>query len=131
MGKLQRRYPRVPLDQPGEMEIRIRPTPGAASRPRKVPVTIRTVSCEGMGLVVRDRRDLRGIGVGTTVTMRLEAGGARVEVPGRVAWYDPRAPETRYDLGVKLHLEIARAAERQHWAEWVVGLIRARAESAP
>ncbi|HTM22982.1 MAG TPA: PilZ domain-containing protein [Kofleriaceae bacterium] len=129
MGKLQRRYPRVPLEQPGEMEIRIRTAPGAASRPIKVPVMIRTVSCEGMGLVL-ESRGLQGLAVGTTVTMRLQAGGARIEVPGRIAWYDPREPNSRYDLGIKLHLEIARAAMRQHWAEWVVGLIRTRAESA-
>jgi hypothetical protein len=46
-----------------------------------------------------------------------------------VSAYDPREPQTRYDLGVRLQLEIARAAMRQLWAERVVGLIRLRAGS--
>jgi hypothetical protein len=127
MGHVQRRYPRVPLDQPGEMEINVRGEPGTSGRNLRVPVTIRTVSCEGMGLALR-RKDLPGVGVGATVTMRLLVGGVNVEIPGRIAWFDPREPQGRFDLGVRLQLEIARAAMRQQWAEWVVGLIRVRAE---
>lgn len=126
---VQRRYPRVPFEQPGEMEIRVRVHAGASARAVRVPVTIRTVSCEGMGLALRSR-DLQGLGVGTSVTMRLDTGNGRLEIPGRIAWLDPRHPETRYDLGVHLRLELARAVMRQQWAEWVVGLIRSRAMSA-
>src|SRR5262245_17220070 len=70
---VQRRQPRVPPDQPGEMEIKVRAAAGATGRAGKVPVTIRTVSCEGMGLALRTR-DLPGMGPGTQVTMRLQVG---------------------------------------------------------
>ena len=70
-----------------------------------------------------------GVDVGVPVTMRLQVGAGTVEVPGRIAWLDPGYPQRRYDFGVQLRLEIARAAMRQMWAEWVVGLIRTRALS--
>ena len=88
-----------------------------------MPVTIRNVSCDGMALALADG-DAPAIGVGSTVTMRMQMGTLKVELPARVVWYQPHRPLVRYDIGVHLELEIARASVRHQWAEWVVALTR-------
>ena len=105
----QRRFPRIPFLQTGEIEIRSKDFDKV-----RVPISIRTVSCEGVGLHVTQSSAI-GIKRGTSVTLHFVAGDSRLEIPGRVAW----ATEER-DVGIKLQLALAGAATRHAYAAWIV-----------
>jgi hypothetical protein len=118
-----RKHPRLRSNHPGEVEILLPGKPGA---PKKVciPVTIRSVSVEGVGVSL-DGRPARPPGRGDTVTMRIGASGHLMELPGRVAWFNN---EHKYaiHLGIHLQLEFARAPMRHAYAHWVVDLSRSQ-----
>jgi hypothetical protein len=122
----QRRYPRVPFDKPGQLEVRVSPR-RAPTRRMHVPVTIRSISCEGVGIALREPQALP-IGRGASVTMHFSIGRYELQLPGRVAWHRDRGESTYpFDLGIRLQLELAPVEMRQAYATWIVGVIaRAR-----
>lgn len=112
-----RRYPRVPVEQVGELEARI------GSHRESFPITIRSLSCEGCG--VRFRAGRRRVPRGTHVTIRFgDPGPGRFELPGRVAWTARDDANGPFDLGVRFQLELAQLRMRQTYARWIVGLIQ-------
>ena len=99
------------------MEVRV------AEERVRIPMTLRSISCEGAGVVLSDRS--QRVRPGTPVTVTFHSGRDKFELPGRVAWC-ARAEQgsPRFDLGVRFQLAAAQHAMRQSYARWVVGLIR-------
>jgi len=118
-----RKHPRLRSNHPGEVEILLPGKPGA---PRKlcIPVTIRSVSVEGVGVALNAHPD-RPLGRGDTVTMRITSDKDPMEIPGRVAWFNDHHKYPIH-LGIHLQLEFARANMRHAYAHWVVDLSRAQ-----
>lgn len=118
-----RKHPRLRSNHPGEVEILLPGKPGA---PRKVriPVTIRSVSSEGVGVSLNGRPE-RPPGRGDTVTMRIARKSDPVELPGRVAWFNDQHKYPIH-LGIHLQLEFARSSMRHAFAHWVVDLSRSQ-----
>lgn len=114
MARQQRRYPRVPFDGTGEMEVRF---VGGRRDPLRVPVAFRTVSPEGVCVDVEDTAET--FTRGQPVTVHVSGDGCDVELPGRIVWSTGKA---RY--GVSLQLALAPGSARQTWARWVVERIR-------
>jgi hypothetical protein len=114
----ERRYPRVAIEQDGELEVRV-----GAGRV-SVPVTIRSISCEGAGITFSARRPT--LCRGATVTMRFRSSARDSFVlPGRVAWCAPNGERRGdFDVGVRFQLELAQNQTRQRYAHWIVRLIR-------
>lgn len=114
-----RQYPRIPLDNPAELQI-VR----HLRKPCKwdpLSVTIRTASCEGVGLAIHGttpepllRRD--------KVLLSLRAGHAPIHVPGHVVWSN-QDESGDLDLGIRLDLAFARAIDRRIYSSWVVANI--------
>ncbi len=118
-----RKHPRLRSDHPGEVEILLPGKPGAPQKMR-IPVTIRSVSVEGVGVAL-DVHPERPLGRGDTVTMRISKLEQPVELPGRVAWFNDQH-KYPIQLGIHLQLEFARANMRHAFAHWVVDLSRAQ-----
>ncbi len=88
-----------------------------------IPITIRSLSCEGCGVLFSAVR--RRVPRGTHVTIRFGARGpGRFELPGRVAWTARDGANGAFDLGVRFQLELAQLRMRQTYARWIVGLIQ-------
>ena len=114
-----RQYPRIPLDNPAQLQI-VR----HLRKPCKwdaFSVTIRTASCEGVGLALHGatpepllRRD--------KVVLSLKAGNAPIHVPGHVVWNN-QDDSGELDLGIRLDLGFARAVDRRIYSSWVVANI--------
>jgi hypothetical protein len=109
------------------MEVRLDDSGTSASRVR-IPVTICTISPEGVGLAFDEPSDLK-LYRGATVMMRFSTDRKKLEIPGRVAWYKADQP---LGIGIQLRLELAPAAIRQEYADWiVVTLMKARSGIEP
>lgn len=84
-------------------------------------VVVKTASCEGVGLKLRSpcenpiMRNRRGV-------LHLNAGGASIEVPCRVAW-SASEDGAELDMGMRLDLALARAASRELYSSWIVANI--------
>ena len=78
------------------MEVRV------AEERVRIPMTLRSISCEGAGVVLSDRS--QRVRPGTPVTVTFHSGRDKFELPGRVAWC-ARAEQgsPRFDLGVRFH----------------------------
>jgi hypothetical protein len=114
-----RQYPRIPLDNPAQLEIVRHLRKRCQWDP--LSVTIRTASCEGVGLVLHDqtpepllRRD--------KVLLSLKAGNAPINIPGHVVWSN-QGESGDMDLGIRLDLAFARAVDRRIYSSWVVANI--------
>ncbi len=114
-----RQYPRIPLDSPAQLKI--------LSHLRKkcdwpsLPVTIRSASCEGVGLVLHQetptqllRRD--------KIQLSLRIDDSPMLLPGHVVWSN-QDTDGGLDLGIRLDLAFARAADRRVYSSWVVSQI--------
>jgi hypothetical protein len=114
-----RQYPRIPLDSPAQLEV--------LSHLRKscdwpqIPVTIRTASCEGVGLVLHQatpklllRRD--------KIQLSFRIDDSPMRLPGHVVWSN-QDTEDGLDLGIRLDLAFARASDRREYSSWVVSQI--------
>ena len=123
MFKAPRKHPRLRSNHPGEVEILLPGKPGAPKRVC-IPVTIRSVSCEGLGLSVSGSPDWFP-GQGDTITMRIASQEHPMELPGRVAWFNQHHKHPIH-LGIHLQLEFARPAMRHAFAHWVVDLSRSQ-----
>jgi hypothetical protein len=118
MGTELRRFPRIPYDDEGRLELR-----GA----EPFPVTIRTVSCQGAGVDVHMRVAQR-IKPGAEIRLLLQVDDRDIELPGRVVW------AAGSHVGIRLRLGLASSATRQAYASWIVPLTNkliARANQAP
>jgi hypothetical protein len=113
----QRRFPRVTVREPGELEIRFEQQGKGPPPPRVcVPVTIWSVAPEGVGVSLGGTEKLK-IERGATVTIRFAGEHRKLEFPGRVVWIKDGPP---MGVGVQFRLELAPAAMRQQWADWIV-----------
>ena len=118
-----RKHPRLRSNHPGEVEILLPGTPGSPQK-MLIPVTIRSVSCEGVGVTL-EKIPERPLGRGDTVTMHLSANGSSVALPGRVAWFNDHHKYPIH-LGIHLQLQFARSKMRHAYAHWVVDLSRSQ-----
>jgi len=130
---VRRRFPRLPCNRPGEMEVRLQDASFRVERVR-VPVVIRSISCEGVGVEIEQRKVLP-LPRGAHVTIRFQVSREEMEIPGRIAW-SRRAggegePGGAADLGVRFHLELARRATRQAYAIWIVDQMNRQAPAEP
>jgi hypothetical protein len=57
------------------------------------------------------------------IDVRFHVNGHQVGLPGEVAWI-ASAGAGATNIGVALNLELAPAADRQRWAEWIVSETR-------
>jgi len=114
-----RKYPRAGLEQPGVMTVRVPDQPLA----QRVPVTIRSISPEGVGVHLQELR-LR-LERRASVTVHFVVEGRQFEIPGSIAWVAP-APGTQsgLDLGVRFQLALVPIGMRQSYANWIVSLLR-------
>lgn len=117
----QRRFRRVPLHRHAEMEVHqpLRGPQGA------VPVTIRSITCEGAGLGLPEswKQSLRR---GDPVTVRFATDDhPMMELPGQVAWYDGPTRASNLHVGVRFHLLSAGPEVVGRYADWIVDLITA------
>lgn len=114
-----RQYPRIPLDSPAELEVvtHLR----KVCKWQSIPVSIRTASCEGVGLVLHQktpqpvlRRD--------KIQLSLSVDGSPMRLPGHIVWSNQGKESTqgKLDLGIRLDLAFARAADRRAYSSWVV-----------
>jgi hypothetical protein len=121
----RRTFPRIPVSEPGLLEF----TPPWAQResrasmrqPQRVTVVVASAACEGVRL--HHPEPINGLGPGMRVDVRFHVGGRPVALPGEVAWI-ATAGVGATNIGVALSLELAPAADRQRWAEWIVSETR-------
>jgi hypothetical protein len=124
LATARRKYPRVGLERPCDVELRMPQGRGPTRRVR-VPMTIRSLSCEGAGLALQEPLPApldRGAGV----VLHFSAGDQAVILPGHVVWYSPE-PGRALEVGVRLQLELAEARSRQAYATWIVDVTRREA----
>ena len=129
MGTAHRRYPRVSIDEPGELEVLIMNEDSTYSR-RSMNVAVRSISCEGAGLAFVAPPELT-VRAGSPVTVRLPVNDGTVNLPGKIAWaLDGSMSNAPFDVGVRLQPEAADRDSRERYAPWVVDLIaRNRSEA--
>ena len=111
----RRKYPRLPWKQKGELSFK-----DDLGDPVLVPVVIRSISPEGLGLGAR--RDDELPPVGTRVHVSFQIGQRDIELPGRVVWR--QRASTHSALGIRLTLALARASMRHAYASWIVDRLR-------
>jgi hypothetical protein len=113
-----RRYPRATIDSPGVMIVRL---PGHPM-PRKIPIAIRSISPEGLGVLLGETCPIEKKAM---VTIDFTVGSQHFEIPGLVAWTAPSGkPRGALDLGVRFQLAMVPNAVRQAYATWVVDFLR-------
>lgn len=90
-----------------------------------VPVTIRSITCEGAGLGLPESWNL-SLRRGDPVTVRFATHEhPMMEMPGQVAWYGgPRRGDALH-VGVHFHLLAAGPEVAGRYADWIVDLITA------
>jgi hypothetical protein len=121
----RRKFRRIRYEHPAEVEVRIDAAkPGVSARRMRLPVTLRTVSPEGVGLAmdpVQAYAPVRGGQITTVMQVRDQ----KFELPGKIAWcVRSSGAVPRIDMGIHLHLELAAAATRKAYATWIVNLTR-------
>lgn len=115
---VRRKYPRATIQERGTLTIRESHT----KTPSKLPVDIRSISCEGVGLKLHQRQPLEHR---STVRMDFSIDGRRFEIPGLVVWVANTAAEPGpLDVGIRFLLAAVPHETRQAYAAWVVNLLR-------
>ncbi len=115
-----RKYPRAEIDQPGVLSVRM----PSLQETRRVPVAIRSISCEGVGLVLGSERcplERRA-----TVTMDFIIEGFHYQIPGLIVWVAPPTAKGPLDVGVKFQLAAVTNETRQAYARWIVSFLRSK-----
>lgn len=114
--EFQRRFDRVPVMRAGELRIR-------APRPRSwLGVSIRTVTCEGAGVVVSHHR--REFHRGAAVELRFQIAGRPLCVPGTIAWHRPTdGAAGPVNAGIRFFIEAAARDTSRIYADWIVSLL--------
>lgn len=114
MGVEQRRYPRIPFTEPGQLEVpRSHANPGAGTV--TVEARFKDISCQGAELVVSPADGARLI-PGTIVTLRFSADGTPLDIPARVVW------AAADKVGLRLRLGQLPADDKRAYADWIVPL---------
>ncbi len=114
-----RKYPRIPLDQRAKLEVqRGRGTDLAWET---LDVDVRTASCEGVGIKLRQPTKSLILKNHRSV-LHFHAGNAPILIPGRVAWFAGNVGAD-LDLGIRLDLALAQASSRELYSSWIVASI--------
>lgn len=121
MSAMKRRYPRVACDVPAELTI---------DQAKTIPVAIRSLTCEGMGLLIGDPMT-DSPALESTVTVRLSAFGREVVLSGHVVWFDPLRTGEPVNLGIHIDDEPKDPDVANAWADWVVSRISQQHGAAP
>lgn len=102
----QRKYPRIPFNRDGSLDFH------DSRRGRlKIPATITSVACEGIGLTLHQPMSLRRR---ARVSINFDIQDQHLTLPGVVAWQEEG------EVGIHLLLELALPMTRQRWAHWIV-----------
>jgi hypothetical protein len=117
MAPSQRRFPRIATEHPAHLIVR------SKHAEARVAVLIRAISCEGVGLSLVEEARWR-LPVHAPVVVSFVLAGRTMEVPGKVAWFSP-VRGSRFDMGIRLTLEVATASTRETYATWIVNAIAA------
>ncbi|MCG8416490.1 MAG: PilZ domain-containing protein [Proteobacteria bacterium] len=107
----KRRYPRLDWEQTGSLDLN---EPGGERI--SVPIVIRSVSPEGLGVATDAGAELPG--AGRILTINFKIGQRDISLPGRVMWL--QRSDRHNAVGIRLVLELARASMRQAFASWIV-----------
>jgi hypothetical protein len=131
MNENRRRFRRIRYEHPAEVEVRIESRqPGATARRIRLPVTLRTVSPEGVGLAMNAVQSFVPVN-GAWITTVFSVQERVFELPGKIAWHARSSGAVpRIDIGIQLHLELAVAATRKSFATWIVDLTRRTPQEA-
>ncbi len=108
-----RRFPRVLLNEPGELEVQVRHSDPDAGVTR-VPVTVRSISCEGAGLSIQG--DDIHLVPGAIVRLFFTIPEHALELPARVVW------SAGTKAGIRLRLGTIDADSKRAYASWIVPL---------
>ena len=107
------------MNSPGVMTVRVPGTPIA----RKVAVSIKSISPEGLGLSLGAERF--PVEAKAMVTMDFRVDSQRFEIPGLVAWVaPPSGSKGDLDLGIRFQLAMVPNAVRTAYAQWIVDFLR-------
>jgi len=113
----QRRYPRAAINEPAHLTLRTR------EQNRRLPVSIRSISPEGVGLALKDTS--QALALRATVRMDFSIAGRPFEIPGVIVWVAGAAAASGgVDVGVRFLLATVTHETRQAYASWVVELLR-------
>jgi hypothetical protein len=129
MGAPSRRYPRIEIDKQAALDFRLPSRGRMEPELVRIPVAIRSISCEGVGLALCDQR--WPLSCGTSVTLYFVVDSQRFEIPGRVVWLAPQQQPSPIDAGVHFQLALAGSTVRQSYATWIVDLIVRSRETSP
>src|SRR5688572_20870716 len=104
----RRRFRRIRYEHPAEVEVRVESRqPGASGRRIRLPVTLRTVSPEGVGLAMSPVQSFVPV-KGGQITTVLSVLDQTFELPGKIAWCARTSGTSpRIDMGIQLRLELA------------------------
>jgi len=112
MGVEQRRFPRIPFTEPGELHVPVKYTdPNAGSV--SVTARFRDISCQGAELIIVPRDDAHVV-PGTVVELAFTVGGESFALPARVVWV------AADKVGLRLKLGSASDDVRRAYAGWIV-----------
>lgn len=112
MGVEQRRFPRIPFTEPGELHVPISYTdPGAGSI--TVPARFHDISCQGAELIIVPRKDAHVV-PGTVVELSFTVDDQPFTLPARVVWV------AASKVGLRLKLGSAPEDVRHAYAGWIV-----------
>ena len=127
MSSKQRQFPRIRVDKPAELDVATRPSPG--TEPTRLAGTIRSLSCEGLGLALDDPTAV-DLPPGSPVTIRFLVEDKIINIPGRIAWQGEAAEKRPFNLGIHLELDAAGSTNRAIFAPWIVQLTAKSREDA-
>ena len=112
MGVEQRRFPRIPFTEPGELHVPIKYTdPDAGSV--SVTARFRDISCQGAELIIVPREDAHVV-PGTIVELCFTIEAEEFTLPARVVW------AAASKVGLRLKLGSASDDVRRAYAGWIV-----------
>jgi PilZ domain-containing protein len=128
----RRTFPRIPVSEPGLLEFTPpwlqREVKASARQPQRLTVMVASAACEGLRLY--HPQPIHGLAPGMRIHVRFHVGNQPVALPGEVAWLATSGAGGSTNVGVALALELAAAADRRRWAEWIVDQTRQSPESA-
>lgn len=115
----QRQYPRIAIDHPGSLAAKV-----LGNEQITLPVAIRSISCEGVGLVLGNRDWPLKVRAPVRVNFKIDQHHD-FDLPGVIVWLaNPRDTAAPLDVGVWFQLALAANATRQTYARWIVDLLR-------
>ena len=119
MTLASRKYPRIPLQKPAQLDVLHRVK--GKREWDSIDVIVKSASCEGVGLQIASppihpiRRRIKSV-------LHFVAGDRPVVIPGRIAW-SKNASEHGLELGIQFDLALAKATSRELYSSWIVANI--------